>query len=76
MWSLWEDRARGAIRRGLPDGPFRGVPFFLKDLGLQIEGEITTNGSRFFAEAVPLQWTASNIPIGLHFSAPSAAMRG
>lgn len=45
------DRARAAIRAGLPHGPFRGVPFLLKDLHLQMDGTPTTNGSRFFAAA-------------------------
>ena len=34
-------RAR-AIRAGLPDGPFRGVPFLLKDLHAQVAGEPLT----------------------------------
>ncbi len=46
------DRAREAIRRGLPQGPLRGVPFLLKDLNVGLEGTVTTNGSRFFADAV------------------------
>lgn len=43
--------AREAVRAGLPDGPFRGVPFLLKDLGVQMGGTVTTHGSRFFRDA-------------------------
>lgn len=47
------DRARALVAKGdLPDGPFRGVPFLLKDLGLKLEGTITSEGSRFFDTAV------------------------
>jgi len=42
------DEARAAIRAGLPEGPFRGVPFLLKDLNALFDGTITSNGSRFF----------------------------
>ncbi|WP_238537971.1 amidase [Paraburkholderia atlantica] len=50
--SLFEARARRDIQAGLPDGPFRGVPFALKDLFMQYEGEVTGNGSRFFQGVV------------------------
>lgn len=46
------DRARRTINSGLPTGPFTGVPFLLKDLGMALEGTVTTNGSRFYREAV------------------------
>lgn len=39
-----DDYARAQIARGLPDGPFRGVPFLLKDLDA-IKGTRTTFGS-------------------------------
>jgi len=41
------DRARKEAQGELPDGPFKGVPFLLKDL-LQLEdGQPTLNGCRF-----------------------------
>jgi Asp-tRNA(Asn)/Glu-tRNA(Gln) amidotransferase A subunit family amidase len=43
------DHARQAIAAGLPDGPFTGVPFLLKDLGSALAGAKTTRGSKFFA---------------------------
>ena len=48
----WEERARREIRAGLPDGPFRGVPFLLKDLHAQVAGERLTYGSRLFENFV------------------------
>ncbi len=42
-----EDFARRQIARGLPDGPFRGVPFALKDITL-LAGTETHFGSRAF----------------------------
>ena len=48
VWTVFEDKARKAIANGLPEGPFTGVPFPLKDLGIKLEGTVTTNGSKFF----------------------------
>src|SRR5215475_8413192 len=47
------DYGRAAIAQGLPDGPFTGVPFLMKDLTASIAGVKMTRGSRFFAEAPP-----------------------
>ena len=44
-----DDQARAAIRAGLPEGPFRGVPYLLKDLGVLYAGVITSGGSNLFA---------------------------
>jgi len=42
------ERARSAAAAPLPKGPFTGVPFLLKDIGLQCQGTPTRQGSRFF----------------------------
>lgn len=44
-----EDRARAAIAAGLPEGPLRGVPFLLKDLGCEAVDFPSHNGSRLLA---------------------------
>ena len=41
------DEARAAAKGNLPDGPFRGVPFLIKDLGVTVAGWPQTRGSRF-----------------------------
>ena len=41
------DEARAAAAGDLPDGPFKGVPFLIKDLGLSVAGWPKTQGSRF-----------------------------
>ena len=44
--------ARKTISDGLPRGPFRGVPFVLKDLGCEAVAFPSHNGSRLFANTV------------------------
>ena len=44
------ERVREEARAGLPDGPFRGVPFLLKDVLCQIEGEPFHAGMRVLKE--------------------------
>jgi len=46
------EEARAAIRAGPPDGPFRGVPYLLKDLRSQYAGAVTSEGSALFRDAV------------------------
>lgn len=46
------DQARAAIAAGLPEGPFTGVPFLLKDLGAMYGGVVQTQGSVFLKDAV------------------------
>jgi len=45
--------ARQAAGEDLPDGPFKGVPFLMKDLLMAYAGVPLTNGSRFFKDFVP-----------------------
>lgn len=47
------DEARRLIQAGLPQGPFAGVPFLLKDLGQFYKGFATTYGSRLYRDFVP-----------------------
>jgi len=53
-----EPQARAAIEKGVPPGPFAGVPYLLKDVTTQLAGEITTSGSRLFANARALDDSA------------------
>ena len=46
---LAEEAAHRLIARGLPDGPLRGVPFLLKDLGAEARDFPSHSGSRLMA---------------------------
>jgi len=46
------DAALDDVDRGLPDGPLTGVPFVVKDLGVDVAGLPITNGSRLFAGVI------------------------
>jgi amidase len=50
-----DERARALAAGPLPDGPFRGVPFLLKDLIAAYAGEPLSNGSRFYDGVVSKQ---------------------
>jgi amidase len=45
--------ARKAADGDLPDGPFKGVPFLMKDILMAYAGVPLTNGCRFFKNFVP-----------------------
>lgn len=47
---LRPETARRLIAAGPPDGPFRGVPFLLKDLGCEAREFPASNGSKLLAD--------------------------
>lgn len=47
------DSARDAVKAGLPQGPFSGIPFLVKDLMADCAGVPTSKGSRFLEGYVP-----------------------
>ncbi len=49
------DQARAAAKGTLPDGPFRGVPFVVKDLDGWLAGEPYTQGCRMSKDFVPTE---------------------
>ena len=51
------DKARGAATGDLPDGPFRGVPFVLKDLAAHSAGDPFHEGMAFLKR---LDWVADS----------------
>jgi len=46
------DEARKTATGSLPDGPFRGVPFLVKDHDVAVGGWPTTHGSRFLRDNI------------------------
>src|SRR5262252_8209130 len=46
------EQARKAVAAGLPEGPLKGVPYLLKDLGFLQTGEPATLGSSLFKDFV------------------------
>jgi len=79
----FDDRARAMLDAGLPDGPFAGVPFLLKDIGHALAGEPLAMGSaalRAFrpdvtAEVVERFLRAGLVPFG-KTSTPELALMG
>ena len=55
------EHGRAQVKRGLPYGPFRGVPFLVKEFGMHFKGMVTSAGSRLAA--------------GIRFNADSELMR-
>ena len=49
------DYADQRLKKGLEAGPFKGVPFLLKDIGASVAGYPTTWGSRLFMGWTPAQ---------------------
>ena len=50
----WFEHARGVSAGSVPDGPFTGVPFLLKDLWAHYEGQVLTNGNQALKAAQPV----------------------
>lgn len=46
------DQARATAKGKLPEGPFKGVPFLIKDIGLAVEGWPMTSGSAYLRNYV------------------------
>ena len=74
------DQARAAARAPLPDGPFRGVPFVVKDLDGWLAGEPYTQSCRMTEHFVrfahpegvdilvqqqPITWDGARLPLAL-----------
>ena len=66
------DEARAAAKGDLPDGPFRGVPFLIKDLGVPVAGWPRTSGSRFMRDLVD----AADSSLAARYRASGAVLLG
>lgn len=44
------DQARATLSQGVPDGPFGGVPFLIKDIYCHVKDTVTSNGARVFRD--------------------------
>src|SRR5260370_3350108 len=53
-----DEQARKAVAVGLPEGPLKGVPYLIKDLGFFETGEPATFGSSLFKDFVADHETA------------------
>ena len=56
-----DERARQTIKDGLPDGPFSGVPFLLKDISGSQAGDTVTRGSNFFKDTPPVAQDSEHV---------------
>lgn len=71
VWTMY-DRARDMAKKKLPDGPFKGVPFLLKDILGHMEGVPNRDGTRlspslpspFTSDLVNRYLAAGVIPLG------------
>ena len=50
--ALFGQQARDQLKAGTGDGPFAGVPFATKDLGVRVKDQPLTSGSRAFKDTV------------------------
>ena len=62
------ERARDAAKSDLPDGPFKGVPFLMKDLMATLEGVPTSMGNKLWKDIpakadseLARRWLASGV---------------
>ena len=66
----WFDHARDIARGPLPDGPFRGVPFLLKDLWAHFAGQTLSNGNRALKAAAPISPSDTTPTLASRSAAP------
>lgn len=77
-------RAQASDPTGLPDGPFRGLPFLIKDiLGAPIKDMPCTHGSAYFRDWVPdydaeivKRWKAAGLIVVGKTNVPEFAITG